>query len=397
MARPFIPERLAELTPDWLTTALRESAIVREARVTGVETQVLGVGQGFIGDVARLTLRYDEKEDGAPETLIAKLPTATDTNRGLGNLGGVYEREIRFYRDMRGDVGVRTPKHYYSAMDEAPGARWASPITRLIDRLPGVLMRLLLRFFTWLAGLDQRRYLLMLEDLAPARLGDQVAGCSAQEARTALRDAAKMHAAFWNDRRLEDTWWIIPLDLAPNIFHHYLQIGRLPFLEQYGQRFSPAVRAKFDWFFEHDLEIFRMFGGPPFTLVHGDFRLDNMFFDDASGRIVLFDWQAPGKGLGAFDVAYFLSASLPLGTSAAEEEAMMRLYHDELVAAGVADYPWDEFVRHYRLSMILMLGRLSGVASDLIELGEARGQELMETWIERLLERVEPIPTDGLL
>ncbi len=397
MARAYIPESLAELTPEWLTGALRESGVLREARVTGVESEVLGVGQGFIGEVARLTLRYDQKEDAAPETLIVKLPTSTDTNRGLGNLGGLYEREIRFYRDMRADVRVRTPEHYYSALDEAPGSRYATPITRFIDRLPGVLLRLLLRFFTWLAGLNKRRYLLMLEDLAPARLGDQVAGCSADEARTALRDVAKMHAAFWNDPRLENTWWIMPLDLAPNIFRHFLEESRDAFFEQYGSRLSPSAREKFDWFREHDVEIFRICGGHPFTLVHGDFRLDNMFFDDSRDQIVLFDWQGPGKGLAAFDVAYFLSASLPLGTPPEVEQSIMRSYHDDLVRGGVKDYPWDEFVRHYRISMILMLGRLSAVAGDLIELGEDRGIELMQTWIDRVIERVEPIPTEHLL
>lgn len=397
MARAYIPESLAELTPDWLTEALRESGVLREVRVTRVESQLLGVGQGFIGEVARLTLHYDEKEDGAPETLIVKLPTSTRTNRGLGNLGGLYEREIRFYREMRDDVRLRTPKHYYSALDEALGARYAAGITRFIDRLPGVLLRLLLRLFTWLAGVDKRRFLLMIEDIAPARLGDQVAGCSTDEARTALRDLARMHAAFWNDPRLENTWWIVPLDLAPNIFRQLLELSRDAFLEQYGHHFSPSARAKFDWFREHDLEIFRLCGGHPFTLVHGDFRLDNMFFDDSHDEIVLFDWQGPGKGLGAFDVAYFLSASLPLGTPPEVEESIVRSYHDELVRGGVKDYPWDEFVRHYRISMILMLARLSGVAGELIELGEDRGLELVQTWIDRAVERVEPIQTDHLL
>jgi hypothetical protein len=47
--------------------------------------------------------------------------------------------------------------------------------------------------------------------------------------------------------------------------------------------------------------------------------------------------------------------------------------------------------------MILMLGRLSAVAGDLIELGEDRGIELMQTWIDRVIERVGPIPTEHLL
>ncbi len=403
MARSYIPESLEELTPEFLTGALREGGSLAEATVTEVETEVLGVGQGFIGDVARLTLRYDRDEASAPRTLIVKLPTSTDQNRGLGNLGGMYEREIRFYRELRGEIGIRTPAYYYSAMDETAGARYANSITRFIDRLPGILLRLLLRFFTWLAALNKRRFLIMLEDMAPARLGDQVAGCSSEDAAVALRDLARLHAQFWNDPRLEELWWIIPLDLAPNIFRHFIDQGREPFLAQYADRLTPAAREKLAWLECNDLELMRRMGGPPFTIVHGDFRLDNMFFDakereqGGGDEIVLFDWQGPGRGLGAFDVAYFLSASLPLGTPPEAEQSMMRLYHDELAGLGVKDYPWEQFERDYRLSMLLMLERIAAAAADIIELGENRGRELMETWTERLLERVETIRTDDLL
>ncbi len=291
---------------------------------------------------------------------------------------------------------MRTPRHYYSAMDETSGGRWIAPILRVMDRLPGVLLRLFLRFFTWLAGLSRQRYVLMLEDMAPARLGDQVAGCSEDEAERALRCAAKLHAEFWNDPRLDEFWWIMPMDIAPNTFRHFFDRGREPFLERYGDRLTPAVREKLAWLEKHDLDVMRALGGPPWTIVHGDFRLDNMFFDDASGEIVLFDWQGPARGLGAFDVAYFLSAC-PLGTSRETEERLMRLYHDALLSLGVQDYAWERFVRDYRLSMLLMLERIATVAADIIELGEGRGLDLMETWIERLLERVEHVPTEGLL
>ncbi|MBW2280512.1 MAG: phosphotransferase [Deltaproteobacteria bacterium] len=396
MARPYIPETLAELTPEWLTGALRGTGVLREARVVKVESEMLGEGQGFIGDVARLELSLDRDEPSAPRTLIAKLPTARESNRGLGQLGGVYEREIRFYRELGDKVGVRTPRHYYSAMDETAGSKWAGPILRFMDRLPGVLLRLLLRFFTWLAGLSRQRFVLVLEDMAPARIGDQVAGCSRAESERALRCAARLHAGFWDDPRLDSFWWIMPMDIAPNTFRHFLDLGRAPFLERYGDRLTPAVREKLAWLEEHDVELMRELGRPPRTIVHGDFRLDNLFFDDATDEIVLFDWQTLASGLGAFDAAYFLS-SLPVGTTPEEEERLMRVYHDELLELGVPDYPWTRFVRDYRLTMLLMLSRLGAATADLIEIGEDRGLELMEGWIERVLDRVEHVPTEGLL
>jgi hypothetical protein len=46
---PVIPASPEELSCDWLTNALREGGVLREARVAAVEQEVLGVGEGFMG------------------------------------------------------------------------------------------------------------------------------------------------------------------------------------------------------------------------------------------------------------------------------------------------------------------------------------------------------------
>jgi hypothetical protein len=72
----YIPTELDELTPEWLTQVLREEGSVRHATVISVEREVLGEGRGFTGRVVRLRLGYDAAEDGAPHSLVAKLPAA---------------------------------------------------------------------------------------------------------------------------------------------------------------------------------------------------------------------------------------------------------------------------------------------------------------------------------
>ena len=54
-----IPERLDDLTPEWLTAALRESGeLTPTTTVTSAEREILGEGAGFLGDIARLWLAY---------------------------------------------------------------------------------------------------------------------------------------------------------------------------------------------------------------------------------------------------------------------------------------------------------------------------------------------------
>ena len=47
-----------------------------------------------------------------------------------------------------------------------------------------------------------------------------------------------------------------------------------------------------------------------FSLMHGDYRLDNMLFDPDRTRVTVVDWQTLGVGLPARDLAYFLATSL---------------------------------------------------------------------------------------
>merc|ERR1711908_149788 len=51
---------------------------------------------------------------------------------------------------------------------------------------------------------------------------------------------------------------------------------------------------------------------PPLTLLHGDFRLENLRFSTCSPvSVAAFDWQFVCRGRGAYDLAYFLALSRP--------------------------------------------------------------------------------------
>ena len=60
-----LPEVPEELTAEWLSDALGWP-------ISAVEQQVLGQGQGFLGDIIRLDLTSEASE--VPDTVIAKLP-----------------------------------------------------------------------------------------------------------------------------------------------------------------------------------------------------------------------------------------------------------------------------------------------------------------------------------
>jgi hypothetical protein len=379
-----------------LTGVLRDRGLLREAQVVSIDREVLGEGQGFIGDVIRLVLELDRDEPGAPRTVIAKLPTTTSRkNRGFAQMNGVYEKEIRFYQDLSSRVGARTPRHYYSELDASPAAENGEAIARWIDKhVPPWLLRMLVSFFAWLSGFNVLRYLLLLEDVAPAEVGDQVSGCTQEDAQLALRTLAGIHAAFWNASELDTTWWVTGADAVARSTQYYYLQGLPPFLEAHDQALTAETRAHLEWLRAHGESLMRALAGPPVSLLHGDYRLDNLFFDRERGEIIVADWQTPLRGLPAMDVAYFISGALDVAVSSAREEELLDDYYAELLRLGVTAYDRDAFRRDYQLCMLLVLQRLVLLDSDLVDIGGARGDALMAGWLDRTARRLSGVDLD---
>lgn len=391
--RDPVPTDFAALTPEWLTARLREARILREARVAAVEIVPLGEGQGFVGDVARLRLRLEPAENGAPRSLIAKLPTRRGRNRGFAQMNGIYEREVRFYRELAPTLEIPVPRSYFGHYDETPGAEHGQAIARFLDALPAWVLLPLVTFLAFLSRFNRNRYLLLIEDLAPAAVGDQVQGCGPEECERALRTLARLHAQFWNSPRLMDVWWILPADLLANSAQMLYRRERRAFAER--ATTPESLGPWLEWLDLHGATVLRQLGGPPWTLLHADYRLDNLFFA-RDGRVIVADWQNPLRGAPAMDVAYFLSGALPAGESLSRVEALLDAYHAELRAQGIADYGRPELGRDYRLGLTAVLQRLAVTDTGLFDLGADRGQALLGSWTARLAHLLSETSPDSL-
>ena len=189
-----IPQSAPELTPQWFTEALGDST---GATVTEVVHSNVGVGIGFLGELHRCQLEWDRDDERLPGSVIVKIPSTTPENRSLGEGLLAYEREIIAYRDLGDDLGVRMPRHYFSALDPDPAPWLDTPVTWLLERLPlGGVNWLVLRIL-WLASKSKRRYVLVMEDIADARPPSQVLGGSVADGLQALDVLARFHAHNW--------------------------------------------------------------------------------------------------------------------------------------------------------------------------------------------------------
>src|SRR3972149_919826 len=166
-----IPAGLDDVTPEWLTAALRASGALREAKVTSVSAQLLGAGEGFLGQAGRLAPTYDRPEAAAPESLVVKLASSSASTRKLALELGLYEREVRFYQELRPHVALPAPYCHAAAFEASTG-----------------------------------RFLLLLEDLRAMRQEGHLAGAR-ESLELAVDTLAALHAQWWESPRLKLFDW----------------------------------------------------------------------------------------------------------------------------------------------------------------------------------------------
>ena len=299
-----------DLTAAWLSEVLG-----REVRSVSAEP----VGTGQMGASYRLTLDWD-----GPATLVAKLAAGDDEARARVSDG--YRAEVRFYTELASTVRVRTPRCWYGAVAD-----------------------------------DNMTFTLLLDDLAPAVPGVQAQGCSAAQATAAVENLAGLHAPRWCDPTLTALGAMaFDASTAPFV-GEVMQVGVDQFVARYASRLSDEDVATLH--VAADATASFLQARPErFTLLHGDYRLDNLMFGE---EVHVVDWQTLTVGLPGRDLGYFLGTSLRTEDRRASEAEVVAAYHRAL---GVDGYDLATCEEDYRIGflqgpMITVLGAIFATAT----------------------------------
>ena len=116
-----VPKSLMEITPSWLTGALRSKDASSSASVTGYSAETVAEGKGFLNQVFRLRLRYHDDPLELPSTVIVKLPSADPALRMVSDRLGQDRREVRSYQEVAASGPLQTPHSYYCGLDPETG------------------------------------------------------------------------------------------------------------------------------------------------------------------------------------------------------------------------------------------------------------------------------------
>ena len=344
-------------TPDLLTASWVSDAL--DAGIAAVKTEPVGTGQ--MCDSVRLHLDYSAGSDG-PATNIAKLPAADPTSRTTALNLRSYEIEVRFYQQLAPGLPIRTPHILYSDID-----------------------------------VETASFVLLMEDMAPARQGDQLAGCSVDEATIAIDELVKLHAPRWGDPTLAEFDW---LHRDPETGRTFM-LGMLPlfwqgFRERYEDRLQPDVHEAGDALFAH-LERHLTGNTEPLTIVHGDYRLDNLLFGAGEGSppVAVVDWQTCAHGPALNDVAYIIGAGLLLDERRAHERELVQRYHRWISAAGVEGYDLDRCWTDHRRGT--WSGLIMAIAASMLVERTDRGDDMFMAMAHRHARHALDLDAPALL
>jgi hypothetical protein len=333
-----VPKGMADLTAEWLTDVL--APVADGARATGVV--LTRIGQGNVADSVRLVPAWD-RPTPAPASVVAKVPSSDEVSRLTGFATRTYELEAAFYRELAGTVRVHRPACYAARFDA-----------------------------------EGQGYVVLLEDIASAEAGDQVAGCGVREAASVMPELAALHAPRWDDPTLLDLAWLgrpDPDSVQPTA--EFIPTVYPAFVDRYRDRLDAATLDLSEKLMR-SLSDFLVDRPPPWTVVHGDFRLDNILF--GGPRVTVLDWQTVRIGPALSDVAYFIGSALRTEDRRHHEQDLLRSYQEHMASAGV-ELGWDDCWEGYR--RYSFDGLLMGIVASMLVARSARGDDMFMAMVSR--------------
>lgn len=337
-------ERPDDLTAEWLTAAIgsgRVETFTAERIGTGQMSECYRVGLGYAGGSGT--------QAPGPASVVMKVAASDPVSRQTGQTLGLYEREVRFYSEIAPRLARRAGApiaHCYHASYRP----------------------------------DTGAFALLLDDAAPAEVGNEITGATLDEATLALTQLGLLHAPLLGSQSLAERDWLNAETPVNQAMITALFAG-------FADRYAEAITADQRRVCEQLVDRFDAYlagetarGGVQ-GLVHGDYRLDNMLFGRPGSvrELTVVDWQTVTRGPAMTDVAYFLGCALPTADRRAHYDELLAAYREGL--GGETSLSPDEIREGVRRQSFF--GVMMAIVSAMLVERTERGDTMFLTMLER--------------
>jgi hypothetical protein len=304
-----LPVTLDEITPEWLTAALRRAT----PDITVHAVEIVDIIHGTCTKLRlRLDLNQAAKRAGIPETLFLKggfEPHSRD-------MDFMHAMEVRGYRDVLPFLGLPCPTPYFADFDP-----------------------------------ERRQGIVILEDLVARGVefcNPLIPQTHDQVARR-LCKLAQFHAKTWASPELQSggRWNELP-ELMGMLGHfaHYLEPKTWQKFVAMPQGAAASVRFHDRAWVALALQrIAKLAERLPQAVLHTDTHLGNLYVD-RDGTPGFFD-SLTSRGPAMLEVTYHVGGALDTADRPRWEGALLRHYLDELSRNGVDAPSFDEAMRQF--------------------------------------------------
>ena len=349
-----IPTRPEHITAHWLTEFLG----ARRPGVLVEEVEVLATTQGAATRLRVKPTFAPGRDGGLPPVLFIKTSL---TRRMLVADPHMYATEVKFYEQIHPTVKCETPDVYAWALDE-----------------------------------ETNRFAVVIEDLSlrDAAFPSALSALTTDDVAPLMANLAKLHVPHWGRTDLEQAypwletstrgksseWW---RESARDVALFELQQQyKLDALDPDRHPLDRVLEAVARLQIDNDVE--------PRTVIHGDTHIGNCYLlPEGAGGVL--DWQLMRIGNWGNDVGYTLMTALDVEERRKGEEALLRLYLDELRGLGVEPPGWDEAWAHYRKQMVW------GIIAWVVTPTAMYSEPLLDALIGRCVAATDDLDTFALL
>ena len=336
-----IPESMADVSPQWVEEC------VGWGKLKNINLVPMGEGVGMMSSMSIIELEWEDSKD-LPSSLVLKLAAENDTNRAVSQQFNLYLKEVSYYKDLAPRTTARSPLVYASEIDE------------------------------------EHNFFLLMEDVSSYRMGSQVEGATLEECELCVDFLVNLHASFWN--QLSDVEWLPNMSGSDNATNMALgcEAGWPQLQEIFGAFVPDNIEAMRERYVAAIPTLQAKLDQHPKTLIHGDFRMDNMLFGQAPEHdaLLVVDFQGPLKGNGIHDVAYLLSHSAKTDVRREHERDLIERYANGLITAGIKDYSVEKAWNDYRVG-VLYSWTVAVVIAGTMDPANERGFAWMSKMVER--------------
>jgi aminoglycoside phosphotransferase (APT) family kinase protein len=200
-----------------------------------------------------------------------------------------------------------------------------------------------------------------------------------------MRQAARLHAAFWNCGEDPQFAWLDTGRMAQPFYDASVLRGAWPtFRDRYGDVLTTDMIRVCDKLTER-YEAYMAPLKRPRCVTHNDYRPDNMLFAP-DGGVTVVDWQSAALGFNAVDPAYMIGGAFSPSARREAEAKLLDSYFRELAVQGVEGYTRADLEADYR--HFSFAGINVAVGAAIMVKRTERGDRMFLTMLERHVAHV---------